>query len=238
MPRRHFASARCAAATVVLFCAALSPDARADFQPGEFVTYSQDDWGTENTAASQLLLNHFFTLYPNGVEIGISGAGGNSAIFTTPEAVLIYLPASGGPAFPFENDYSDPTSTSAGAWGGYVLALQFDVDFNDAGLLTGSSSVLFGDLILHDLAGTPLFNGLSVREFLTGVNQFIGGSPPPYSYDDIAFLTDDLSRAFDSGTPSQFAQDHLAVPEPSAAGVAVLAMMLVRRRVGRRSAAA
>ena len=55
----------------------------AYFEPGEFITYGQDDWGTQNTPASQLLLNHFFEVYPSGVEIGISGAAGNSAVFTT-----------------------------------------------------------------------------------------------------------------------------------------------------------
>jgi hypothetical protein len=239
MPRRHFASARCAAATVVLFCAALSPDARADFQPGEFITYSQDSWGATPSPGNgaQLLAENFGSLYGGGVEVGISGNAGFSMIFTSVASVLNYLPSSGAPA-PLNADHIDPTSTSSGLLGGWVLALQFNVDFTDAGIITGSASIPFGDLILYDLAGTPLFNGLSVRQFLTGANQFLGGSPPPYTYDDIAALTDDLTVAFEGGTPSQFAQDHLAVPEPSAAGVAVLAMMLVRRRVGRRSAAA
>jgi hypothetical protein len=165
---------------VIAFGLASSECPAGAFQNGEFVTYSQDDWGTQNTAAAQLLLNHFFTQYPSGVEIGISGAGGNSAVLTTPEAVFDYLPASGFPGFPLQTDYSDPPLTSAGAFGGWVLALQFDVDFNDAGFLTGSSGVLVGDLVLHDLTATPHFNGLSVRQFLVEVNQFLGGSPPPH----------------------------------------------------------
>jgi T5SS/PEP-CTERM-associated repeat protein len=185
----------------------------AVFQAGEFITYGQDDWGLQNTAASQLLLNHFFEVYPNGVEMGIPGAAGYSAVFITPEAVLNYLPTSGSPA-PLDNDKLDPTSTDAGVLGGYVLALNFDVDFSDAGHL-GTSSVLFGDLVLHDLAAPlSVFNGMSVREFLAEANSILGGGalPPSIDYDNFAPLTDTLTLAFAGGVPTLFAQDHLRFP--------------------------
>jgi len=219
-----------AALAAVLFCTTITNDAlAAPFQAGDFITWSQDEWGTESTAAAQLLLNHFFDLYPSGVEIGISGAAGNSAVFTTPEAVFDYLPAGGSCCAPLDNDYSDPTSTSAGSFGGWVLAMQFNVDFNDAGLLSGTSGIPLADLILVDTA-YPLFNGLTLRQYLAAVNNVLGGAPAPYPYDDIAFLTDDITRAFAGGTPTQFAQDHLLiapaqVPEP--ATLALLGVGLV-----------
>jgi hypothetical protein len=40
------------------------------WQNDDLVTYSQDSWGTLGTAASNVLFNSFFTVYPNGIEIG------------------------------------------------------------------------------------------------------------------------------------------------------------------------
>ena len=82
---------------------------------------------------------------------------------------------------PLNNDYSDATSTSAGVYGGYVLALKFNVDFSDAGDLNGSAGIPFGDLILADTI-YPLFNGLTVRQYLNDANRFLGGDPPPYTF--------------------------------------------------------
>ena len=87
------------AAAAVLFSATFN-HAQAQFQPGEFITYGQDGWGTQDTPASQLLFLHFFEVYPGGVYMGIPEAAGNYAVFGTPEAVLDYLPASGEPAPP------------------------------------------------------------------------------------------------------------------------------------------
>jgi hypothetical protein len=232
----------------ILFCTTISNDAlAAPFQPGEFVTWSQDEWGSQNTTASQLLLNHFFQLYPGGVEIGIPAAAGNSAIFTTPEAILVYLPASGLPA-PLDNDYSDPTSTSSGVLGGHVLALQFNVDFSAAGLLAGSAGIPYGDLILSNMllnfGGGPVdmsaLNGLSVSQFLGLVNTQLGGGGGPYSDDNMAFVTNALGLAFVNGQPTQFAQDHLLVapaqvPEPATLGLLGIGLAtLTARRFNRK----
>ena len=98
---------------VLLFCTTLSAGARAAFVPGELISYGQDDWGTLADPASQLLLNRFFQVYPSGgVEIGIPGAAGNSAFFTSGEASVDYLPTS-GTADALVSDYLDPMSTSA-----------------------------------------------------------------------------------------------------------------------------
>ena len=226
------------AVMVVLIVAPFS-NARADFQSGMFITYAQQSWGSVGTPASQLLAAHVDSLYPNGVEVGIPGATGSSALFTTLQSILSYLPQGGVPG-PLDNDYLDPTTTSSGVFGGYVLALQFNVDFNDAGFLIGTSAIRFGDLVLVDTA-YPDFNGLTVRQHLDLVNDFLGGASLPYSYDDIASLTDSITLAFEGGVPTQFAQDHLAVapesvPEPSSMSLLLLgALLLVHRRVTRQT---
>ena len=247
MLRRQFSDA--CVIGVLLFCTALSAGARAAFVPGEFISYGQDNWGTLADPASQLLLSQFFQVYPaGGVEMGIPGDAGNSAFFTSGDASVDYLPTS-GTADALVSEYIDPMSTSAGIFGGYVLSLNFDVDFGDAGYLNGTALAPFGDLVLHDLAAPyAYFNGLTVREFRVAANVILGGGalPANITYDDVAALTESLTLSFQGGTPTQFAQDHLtspeptAIPEPSAvalAGIGMLVMMLMRRRDRRRYAA-
>ena len=210
------------ALATVLCCTTISNEAlAAPFQAGEFLTSSQDSWGALSTDASDLLLSEFFTVYTNGIELGISGVGGNSMIFNTPESVLDYLPTS-GPAFPLDNDLQDPTSTSSGAFGGYVLANQLNVDFNDAAFLEGSTDIRFGDLTMVNL-GTVVtgdlvlqdftyLNGLSVRQVLAVANTCLGDGFCANTSEGMTYIARHLSEAFDNGTPTQFAQDHLQLP--------------------------
>jgi len=228
----------------------MSAGARAAFVPGEFISYGQDNWGTLADPASQLLQNYFFVVHATtgGAEIGIPGAAGNSVFFSSPEAALDYLPTS-GMAAALDADLIDPMSTSSGIFGGHLLALSFDVDFSDAGYLNGTALELFGGLVLHDLAAPyAYFNGLSVREFRSAANLILGGGALPVNvtFQDVSDLTGLLSLAFLNGTPTQFAQDHLTSPEPTAipeptaaaaAGLALVVMALVRR-LDRRSRAA
>jgi hypothetical protein len=51
---------------------------------------------------------------------------------------------------PLSADLIDPSSTSSGLFGGEVLALQFNVDFSDAGLISGSAGLAFGDTNVAD----------------------------------------------------------------------------------------
>jgi hypothetical protein len=104
--------------------------------------------------------------------------------------------------------------------------------------------------MMHDLTNTgSYFNGLTVRQFLSAANSILGGEalPANLTYDEVATLTESLTLSFQGGTPTQFAQDHLAtqeptgVPEPSTvalAGMGMLAMMFMLRRDRRRYAVA
>ena len=177
---------------------------------GDVVSYSQDSWGgdpTSSTAAGILVAN-FDTVYGGGVEVGLSGNAGFSMIFTSVSAVLNYQPSSGAPAS-LNADLIDPTSTSSGLFGGFVLALQFNVDFTDANLVAGSSGLHYGDLYLCGLTATPAYNGLTIRQFLTAMNAALGGAPVADSYDALAALTSDVTTAFEDGAPSVFAQQHV-----------------------------
>ncbi len=239
----------------VLFCTTISDDAlAAPFQVGEFITYSQDSWGSLSTDASDLLLNKFFVVYTNGIEVGISGLGGNSMLFNSPENAMDYIPTS-GTSGPLDNDLVDPLSTSAGAFGGNVLANQFNVDFNDAGFLAGSAAIRFGDLAMVNFATLIVdgvledfshLNGFSVRQFLAAANTCLGDGFCSNTYEGMSVIARNVSLAFDEGTPTQFAQDHLQlpagpvptpVPEPatlSLLGIGLAALTARHRsRVGR-----
>jgi hypothetical protein len=227
-----------------LFCTTISSDApAAPFQPGDFITYSQDTWGAapDPGTAALLLRDSFDALYPGGFEVGISGGAGFSMIFTSGPVLLAYLPGTGTPG-PITSDLVDPTSTNSGMFGGLVAALQLNVDFTDAGLLLGSAGIPFGDLVLTNLFPQTLFNELSVRQYLAQANVFLSfdaNNLPLYTYDELADLTINITRAFEGGTPSQFAQEHLrigaqAVPEPATLTLlwlGIVALMVRRGRV-------
>src|SRR5215212_7824166 len=147
MLMRHFVIA------LTLLTAAVSR-AQAQFQPGEFITWSEESWGESPSTgnAAELMLANFDLVYVNGnVEVGIAGTAGLSMVFTSAQAILAYQPSAGGAAA-LNNDIVDPTTSSSGVFGGYVLALQNNVDFAAAGLLAGSAAARFEDLVLHNLA--------------------------------------------------------------------------------------
>ena len=197
----------------VMFCTSVSDALAVPFQPGEFITYTDESWGGTPAPGNvaQLLLAGFDTVYTGGLEVGISGGAGFSMLFTSGPHLLDYLPH-GGPGNVLTMDLVDPTS-AAGIFGSYTVALQLNVDFNDGGFITGSSNSLFGDLILNNLANYTDFNGLSVRQFLAHINVRMGGGTSPFTDDELTALAQDLTRAFEGGTPTQFAQDHLILPD-------------------------
>ncbi len=176
------------------------------WRDGDIVTYPQALWGSASSAAGALLLNYFFSIYTAGeVEIGVPGAAGFSAVFTSGSAIVTYLPAVGTPA-PLNNDLIDPSTTSSGSFGGTVLALALNVDAS--GLTGGSSGVAFGNLSLCNMAPASL-NGTSVASFLGLVNTLLGGGSNGYSIDELAPIADTLNDTFVAGAVSSFAQDHL-----------------------------
>lgn len=103
----------------------------------------------------------------------------------------------------------DPSSTSSGAFGGEVAALEFNVDFADAGHTLGTSGLRFGDLRLCNLTTFPVLNGMSVRSFVAMANTGLGGGTTPLSVADLHTVSQDLNSSFGGGAVSLFAQQHL-----------------------------
>jgi hypothetical protein len=177
---------------------------------------TQGGWGAppNGNNIGALLANNFASVYPGGfVEIGIGGSGGFSMKFTSAPAIQTYLPA-GGPPAALTADLVNPTSSSAGVFGGQVLALQLNVDFGEQGL-TPSSSGPVGNLVFND-ATSPL-NGQTVRQILALANIAIGGGNAGVSIGDLNVLVTSINEAFDNCTTTSWAKSHI-LPMPQQGG--------------------
>jgi hypothetical protein len=175
------------------------------------LSWGQVDWGDDpaTNAAAANLASNFGIVYPfSAVEIGLSGAAGFSMVFTSAAAILNYQPQGGAPG-PLTADLLDPTSSASGAFGGAVLAMRLDIDFGDAGFLPNNSGERFGDLLLCNLPQT-LLNGLTMRGFMTVLNNALGGgSTGGFTYDELYAVAENASSAFTGGFVFPFAQDHI-----------------------------
>jgi len=214
MPRRVFSGLRDTVRVSLTVLAAMvgcTATAGADtWNPGDLITHGPSNWGGDPMvdAGAALVNGKYFTVYKSGFLI----TGGHfTSSFDNPKSVISYLPAVGAPAS-LTGSSLDATSTASGAFGGDVLALQLNVDFSDAGLLTGSSGLRFGDLVLANFSTLPNLNGLTVRQFLADVNVALGDEPSIYLISDLDPITGELNGSFGDGGVSPFAQDHLLAP--------------------------
>ena len=236
---------------VLLLTLACAGATKADtFQNGQFVTYAQSAWVGLPTA-SALLAADFSSVYaPNGfVTVGLPNTG-FTMTFNSPSFMLVYLPAGGSPS-PLTSNVINPSTTSAGSFGGDVLALALNVDFNNAGFLKGTSNILFGNLVLTNFGSTLSgLNGLTVSQFLADANTCLGGGSCLYSISTMDTVTAQINGSFEGqpgisippGTPDSFALTNLALPgsvtptpEPSSAlllafGVLGLGIFHFKRR--------
>ena len=174
---------------------------------GDVITYGENVWGEPQTAAGQLLMAKFDSLYFNAggvLEPGLSF----TMTFQTAQAVLNYLLAAHTPSA-LNANLVDPTSSASGQFGGEVVALKLNVDFSDAGYTRGASGIPFGDLHLCGFTSPSGLNGLSVRKFLGHANSALGGNGAPLTISELNTTAIGLNESFEAGVVQQFAQDHL-----------------------------
>ncbi len=156
-----------------------------------FATYTQGGWGSpSNSAPGKLRDAHFADVFASGMTLG----GNYTAKFTSAAAIEAFLPQ-GGPTGAFTANYTNPTSTSAGVFGGQVAALELNVKFSDAGYL-GTNSTKLGNLVI--VSGP--FAGLTVNKLLEYANIAIGGGYTPFSTTDLETAADKINNNFDNGT--------------------------------------
>ncbi len=205
---------------------------------GDMLTYTQADWGDipDGTNIASVLVANYATLYAPFAIFEVGTPAGFLMTFGSSTTLLGYLPAA-GTVGPLDSDLLDPLSSASGSFGGDVAALKLNIDFTDAGLVHGTSATRFGDLTLYNLTATPDLNNRTVRQALTALNSALGGLPTGDTFTDLDAVARELDGAFFMGSPSQFAQDHLAAPVPEpATGLLVMVGVLglaVRRRHAR-----
>jgi hypothetical protein len=140
-------------------CPCPGPDC---FAVRQYCSYSQGGFGGRGDPYKLLALA-FEAKYPSGVSIGSTFTG----TWTTASDVQAYLPGN-GQAAAFTKNTIDATSTSAGVFGGQVLALRLNIDVLSNGI---------GGLYLVD-TGTP-YDGMTVSAILAEANKVIGTSSAP-----------------------------------------------------------
>lgn len=102
---------------------------------GQFVTYTQGDWGAGGVAASLLSADYGSVYAGTSGEliVGVTGISGQYALaFSSALTTLDYLPAIGTPG-PLTTNLANPATTPSGTFGGDVVALALNLDFNKAG---------------------------------------------------------------------------------------------------------
>jgi hypothetical protein len=185
----------------------------AGWQTGAFTTYNQNHWPYDPAALSTLN-NDFNNVYTTG---SVAVGGTFTMRFTSANTVLAYLPATGTPA-QLNSNLVDSASSPSGAFGGDVLSLQLDVDFSDAGALSATSGLKFGNLTVCNLTtvggdDVSSLNGMTVRQLLATANTILGGGsttlPLSYPVDDSDMVVRLIVDSFLDGTPSTFAQANL-----------------------------
>jgi hypothetical protein len=223
------------AISLMLVCAGA---AKADsFSTGQFVTYTEGEWSSGGVAAP-LLAADYDSVYQGTVGdliVGVTGTPGQFFLELESSGAVLGLIPTSGQASALTTNLLDPTTSQTGVFGGDVVALALDVDFSNAGLL-GTSSIPFGDLVLVNFgpASSPNsvnpfdeLNGLTVSQFLAMANTCLGGGSCVLGIDNANEIAIDLQLAFDEGTPSTFAEDHLVLPSsttpaPEPSSVALL----------------
>ncbi|MCS7053839.1 MAG: choice-of-anchor A family protein [Ignavibacterium sp.] len=154
-----------------------------------FVTYTQGGWGSpSNSTPGQIRDNYFNSVFPGGLIVGSN----YKLTLTSATAVKNFLPQ-GGTAGAFNQNYTNPSSTSAGVLAGQVVALTLNVYYSAAGYL-GTNPLPLGNLVI---ASGP-FAGKTVYQFLAIAHQAIGGVNTGYTFSQINAAATAINKNFNN----------------------------------------
>ena len=191
------------------------------FVIGQHCSYTQGGYGASGgngNGPGTILAGAFPTAYPSGVTIG----GGFTGTWTSAPAIQGsgtgqnkipgYLPA-GGTAGVFTGTTVNATSTSAGVFGGQVLALKLNLDLASLSPAVFSASGIGGLYLVG--TGTSL-DGLTVAQILAAANTAIGGGVAPISISAFNDVVTNLNESFDNcAAPSLWTTQHLTPTNPA-----------------------
>ena len=194
------------------------PPVTGPWTNGEYVTYTQAEWGDAQSAAGTLLTaswNAIFGTTP--MQVAPLSPSGHALLFTSANAVHAFLPQF-GPAGNIQGRFTDPLTSLGGVLAGETTALFLNYIFSNAGHTPAPGGIRFGDLVMCGFAVPSGMNGIVVADFVrTALTTLVNGWAPYQTAAEIAQIASDLNASFANGTPSQFAQDHLIMgPCPGA----------------------
>jgi hypothetical protein len=175
---------------------------------GDMRTGGQGDWADSSSSVGASLGANFSTLYGG---TGLIVGGTNTLTFTSAGAVYNFLPAIGTSAA-LNGSLTNPLSSSAGDFGGQVVALQLNADFSSI----FGNAVSLTDLRICNFSAVPSLNGQTVGDFLATANWLLGGGGASFGPSTAASVASLINNAFAGGTPSTFAQSNL-IAAPSCA---------------------
>lgn len=160
-----------------------------------YITFTQGGWGSPNVSWPGKIRNMYFAnVFPSGLTIGST----KTLTLTTAAAVKNFLPQGGTPGA-FTQNYTNPTSTSAGVLAGQLVALTMNVYYSAGGYL-GTNPVPLGTLYIT----SGPFTGMTVYQFLAIANQAIGGMSTGYSFSDINNTATAINENFNSNANQGF----------------------------------
>jgi hypothetical protein len=194
-------------------------------------THTREEYAALGPAAD-LIIQHWLTVFPNGMDVGIydpvngsaapngfrwtGAAGGRNALML----FLASLPPAGSATNQIiGQDLLDPVDSvgavmGSGSFQRYVAVLQLNIGFSTAGLL-GTPSDIYGSLVYHEPG--DFFDGQTVSYILDVCNQVASGMmpvPAGYTLNTLTGLLEMLSLAFVDCTPSPWASVYLGMPAP------------------------
>ena len=177
-----------ASASFDVTCSSTTPD----IETGDFCTQTQGGWGgPPQTPHGKILDDNFAKMFPSGLIVGDpDGPDADSRfaiLLTSSTAVRNYLPA-GGTAAALTADQTNPNVTSAGVFGGQLVAATINVAVDDCGLRTTAFPAgTLGTLVYKTGCVVPALVGKSVNQVIALANTAIsgGGLPAGVSFSDL-----------------------------------------------------
>lgn len=155
-----------------------------------YTTFTQGGWGNKNGTPGKIRDKNFNSVFPSGLTIGST----YKLKLNSSSKVKDFLPQGGTPSKLTQN-YTDASSTSAGVFGGQMVALKLNIEFDKAGVI-GTNSVDLGDL---QIAKGP-FAGKTVKQFYElAETAFGGGALNGFTYSQFSDAATAINENFDDG---------------------------------------
>ncbi|MHC4966601.1 MAG: hypothetical protein ACYTGE_17040 [Planctomycetota bacterium] len=208
-----------ASAEIIVTCSEGGGGGCDPLPDGAFCTQTQGGWGQDRCSPPHVTCDevdcsgtddpkgnvgcfrdcYFDTLFPSGLVVGDPDGpdadGCYAILLTSSAAVAEYLPAGGTPAV-LTADQTDPETTSAGVFGGQLVAATLNLAVDDAGLrrrnCDGGVDFDLGDLVYVSCVDEDLI-GLTVDEVVAIANGVISGCANPPAGVSISAISDALA---------------------------------------------